>query len=305
MTGKNQIRNASTCTGLKSGDPTPCSLLNSTIQSLNVPFYELTVSVTPAKVLEMARDAGVSYMWTDARERRDLHCRQRTSARRRRASSTSSSASGSTRSPWRTTPTGMATFAAGGLRATAHFVVKVMDGEKIVYGETLPRPDQPEIMTPQAINDLTYALSQVGSAKVNIGWDTAGKTGTWEYNGAPTRTRMPGWSASPKRIAAAVWVGNAGDEQAIKDKSRGDHLGIRHSHQDLAEVHDRGHQGDEREEGEHEVQPAQFHRQREPRPVGAVADAGGAHRQVRSIANQPPIAGPTGGNGGLHPAEPR
>ena len=47
-------------------------LLQSTISSLNVPFYALTVSVTPTKVLEMARDAGIDYMWNDDRERQDL-----------------------------------------------------------------------------------------------------------------------------------------------------------------------------------------------------------------------------------------
>ena len=46
--------------------------------SLNVPFYDLTVSLTPAKVLEMARDAGINYMWTDDLERHGPARRHRT-----------------------------------------------------------------------------------------------------------------------------------------------------------------------------------------------------------------------------------
>ncbi len=49
-----------------------CTLLDSTVASLNVPFYGLTLSVSPAKVLEMAKAAGIDFMWTDDRVRQDL-----------------------------------------------------------------------------------------------------------------------------------------------------------------------------------------------------------------------------------------
>jgi membrane peptidoglycan carboxypeptidase len=114
---------------------------------------------------------------------------------------------------------GLATMAAGGLRATAHFVEKVMKRDTTVYGERLPRPDQPRIFSQQNSNDLTYALSQVGSAKVNIGWDTAGKTGTWEYTQATNENAHAWMVGFDKKIAAAVWVGNRDKEQSIKDKN--------------------------------------------------------------------------------------
>ena len=63
----NPIRDAGTCPS----DPArtgACSLLESVDLSLNVPMYDVTVSVTPAKVLEMARDAGIDTMWTDDRD---------------------------------------------------------------------------------------------------------------------------------------------------------------------------------------------------------------------------------------------
>jgi membrane peptidoglycan carboxypeptidase len=69
---ENPIRNASECVRDKTLKTGLCTLLDSTIASLNVPFYDVTVSVSPAKVLEMARDAGIDYMWTDDRARQDL-----------------------------------------------------------------------------------------------------------------------------------------------------------------------------------------------------------------------------------------
>ncbi len=85
-----------------------------------------------------------------------------------------------------------------------------------MYGETLPKPAP--VLNQQAINDLDFALSQIPSAKVNgIGWDTAGKTGTWEYNNSSTENAHAWMVGYTKKIAAAVWVGNKKNEQSIKD----------------------------------------------------------------------------------------
>jgi membrane peptidoglycan carboxypeptidase len=111
---------------------------------------------------------------------------------------------------------GMATMAAAGQRADVHFVTKVMKGENFVYGEKL-RTGGPAVLSPQQINDLTYALSQVSSADVNIGWDTAGKTGTWEYGPQPLENAHAWMVGFSRRIAAAVWVGNAGEEGPLYD----------------------------------------------------------------------------------------
>ncbi len=219
-TGTNKIRNASSCPTDMNKKTGACSLLNSTIASLNVPFYELTVSVTPAKVLAMARDAGIDYMWTDQRVRQELYKTKDT------ATLTPSKFDiilGIGQYPITVMDhaNGLATFAAGGLRAQAHFVTKVTDGDRIVYGETLPKPNQQRILIPQASDNLTYALSQVPSAKsLNIGWDAAGKTGTWEYNKRTDQNAHAWMVGYTKKIAAAVWVGNEKDEKAIVDKNK-------------------------------------------------------------------------------------
>ncbi len=213
-TGSKQVHNASTC---PTGADKPCSLLNSTIASLNVPFYEVTMSVGAQKVLDMARAAGVDYMWNDARVRQPLVGADLSKL----VPSTFDTVLGIGQYPITVMDhaNGVATFAAGGLRATAHFVTKVMDGDKTVYSETLPTGKEPRILSPEAENDLTYALSQVSAAKLSNGWDSAGKTGTWELN-ANNDENADAWMVGfTRRLAAAVWVGNKGAEKALRDKS--------------------------------------------------------------------------------------
>ncbi len=186
---ENPIRNYSTCDSDMDKSQQParsksgaCSLMESTALSLNVPLYDVTVSLTPGAVLTMARDAGIDTMWTDNRERIDLH----------------------TADVYELTPryfdlvlgigqypvtvldqaNSMATFAAGGLRARAHFVRTVSADGQLLYSETLPAPDQPRLLNASQLADLGYALR-----------DTAGtpglalKTGSWQYGPEPQRER--------------------------------------------------------------------------------------------------------------------
>ncbi len=216
-TGAAQVRNASTCGDLKAGDKTPCTLLQSTISSLNVPYYAVTLSVSPAKVLEMARNAGIDYMWTDARQRQDLRAVKNMGEMVPSRFDTILGI-GQYSVTVMDHANGLATFAAEGLRSTAHFVQKVTKDERVVYAETLPTGNQPRVFSQQNSNDLTYALSQVGSAKVNIGWDTAGKTGTWEYS-QQSKENAHAWMVGySRKLAAAVWVGNKAEEKPLRDK---------------------------------------------------------------------------------------
>jgi membrane peptidoglycan carboxypeptidase len=173
-----------------------------------VPLYDVTVSLSPAKVLAMARDAGIDYMWTDDRVRVDLRAAD----------------------PIQLTPSrfdmilglgqypvtvldqanAMATFAADGLRAKVHFVRSVSLAGKARYAETLPAPDQSRILNRQQIADFDYTLT-VGNIAM--------KTGTWEYNNR-TDQNAHAWSIGyDSTLATAIWVGNGKDEQAITDKT--------------------------------------------------------------------------------------
>jgi membrane peptidoglycan carboxypeptidase len=217
-TGSNQIHNASTCGNLKAGDKTPCSLLQSTISSLNVPYYAVTLSTGPANVLKMARDAGVDYMWTDARDRVDLRTLPNMASV---VPTRFDTVLGIGQYPITVMDhaNGLATFAAEGLRANAHFVTKVVKNNTTVYADTLPKPNQPRVFSQENSNDLTYALSQVSSAKVNIGWDTAGKTGTWEFSQASSENADAWMVGFSKKLAAAVWVGNKAELHPLRDKN--------------------------------------------------------------------------------------
>jgi membrane peptidoglycan carboxypeptidase len=202
----NPIRNVSACASNLQGSS--CTLVDSVRNSLNVPLYDVTVSLSPAKVLAMARDAGIDYMWTDDRVRVDLRAAD----------------------PIQLTPSrfdmilglgqypvtvldqanAMATFAADGLRAKVHFVRSVSLAGKARYAETLPAPDQSRILNRQQIADFDYTLT-VGNIAM--------KTGTWEYNNR-TDQNAHAWSIGyDSTLATAIWVGNGKDEQAITDKT--------------------------------------------------------------------------------------
>ena len=155
----NPIRNPSNCPSDQARTGA-CSLLESVALSLNVPVYDVTVSVSPAKVLEMARDLGIDAMWTDDAHRQDL---------RGTADMTSLVPSkfdivlGIGQYPVTVLDqaNAMATLAAGGLRATAHFVKQVHAGDSVLFGEKLPDLNQPRVLTAGQIADLTYALDLV------------------------------------------------------------------------------------------------------------------------------------------------
>jgi membrane peptidoglycan carboxypeptidase len=112
---------------------------------------------------------------------------------------------------------GVATFAAGGLHADAHFVQEVKKDGKKVYGETLPNPNAGRVINQGAVNDLTYAMSQV-APDLNIdGFQAATKTGTWELGGAGGVDNAHAWNIGfTTKLAAAVWIGSNGDEQPLK-----------------------------------------------------------------------------------------
>ena len=50
----------------------------------------------------------------------------------------------------------MATFAAGGLRAQAHFVQQLTAGNRVVYHDTPPDPSQPRVLNADALADVSY-----------------------------------------------------------------------------------------------------------------------------------------------------
>jgi membrane peptidoglycan carboxypeptidase len=111
----------------------------------------------------------------------------------------------------------MATYAAGGLRAQAHFVYHVIQDDRVIFGESLPRPDQPRALGQSAIADLDYALSHTAVTGKVTGRDSASKPGAWEYANSAVQNSNAWMVGYTGNLAMAVWVGNSKQEQAIKD----------------------------------------------------------------------------------------
>ena len=110
---------------------------------------------------------------------------------------------------------GMATFAAGGKRAQAHFVREVTQHGERVYAEALTQSDIG--LTQEQIDELTWTLTQVPAAKLTNGWDAAGKTGTWQAANSTRQnahTWMVGYTGA---LAVAVWLGTT-DGKALVTK---------------------------------------------------------------------------------------
>ena len=198
-----------------------CALWEATVASLNVTFFDLTEKLGPANVIEMAAKAGVDSMWANESDNPDpvrVELRDKAGADVVKRFSTEVGIG-----QYAITVTdhanGMATFAAGGKRADAHFVRSVIKDDKQVYGEKLRQTNIG--LDQEQINQLNWTLKQVEAAKLSNGWDSAGKTGTWQLGKSLTdnaHTWMVGYTGA---LAAAVWLGtNDGKALVTKD---GDH----------------------------------------------------------------------------------
>jgi membrane peptidoglycan carboxypeptidase len=195
-----------------------CSLSEAVNGSLNVPLYAVAQKVTPARVLELARSAGIDSMWVPAspnttRQRYDL----------------------------KGTPTGqltpspfggdvglgaypvtvedqanaMATFAAGGVRAQAHFVAVVRRGEQVAYRE--PTGPGQRVLNPAAVADLAWVMSQEPAGHLAHGVASAAKTGVWALRNSAVETAHAWLVGFTSSLAMAIWVGNVENELPLRD----------------------------------------------------------------------------------------
>ena len=212
-TAANPVRNSSTA-----ACQPDCQLWQATVASLNVTFFELTEKLGPDKVLDMANKAGIESMWTDKTggplpTRVDLNGKPGADTVSNFSTELGIGQYGVTVLDH---ANGMATFAAGGKRAQAHFVKTVMHKGDTVYQEKVSTTDLG--LGQEKINELNWTLRQVEAAKLNNGWDVAGKTGTWQLGDSTVdsaHTWMVGYTGA---IAAAVWLGTT-DGKALVTSS--------------------------------------------------------------------------------------
>ncbi|MEV6811302.1 transglycosylase domain-containing protein [Micromonospora sp. NPDC051296] len=194
-----------------------CALWEATVASLNVTYFELTEKLGTDKVIDMATRAGVDSMWAnkkgDSKPKR-IELRGHPGAETAEHFSTEVGI-GQYGITVEDHANGMATFAAGGKRAEAHFVRSVTKGDEEILEEQLT---QTEVgLDEEAIAQLNWTLSRVRAARLDNGWDTAGKTGTWQAGQSTTKnlhTWMVGYTGA---LAAATWLGTT-DGKPLRTK---------------------------------------------------------------------------------------
>jgi membrane peptidoglycan carboxypeptidase len=202
-----------------------CTLADATAASLNVPYFGLAERLGAASVVDAARDAGIDSMWMpspDQRPGRRVDLRDRAGTAGAEAFSTEV---GLGRYPITVLDhaNGVATFAAGGLRARVHFVRRVVKAGTGVHAERPPDDGQARVLGQAAVDDLTWTLSrnrtgQSGPAgRLADGRPVAVHTGEWPLGGSAVDT-VDAWAVGyTGNLAMAVWVGNEEFELPLRD----------------------------------------------------------------------------------------
>ncbi|WP_346537514.1 transglycosylase domain-containing protein [Micromonospora sp. DPT] len=202
-----------------------CTLRESTLKSLNVPFYHVSLDIGPDKIVGMAKKAGVSMMWqtnTNPPKGHDL---------------TKEDPKDLAPDPFYHVvaygqypitvldhANGIATFANKGVYNKAHFLVSAEKQNKDtgkwekLGGEQL-KPQKR--IDPNVVADVTNVLEDY-PAKVNHTLDggrkATAKTGTWELKEGTNENGDAWMIGYTPQLATAVWVGNKGKREAIKMK---------------------------------------------------------------------------------------
>ncbi len=237
--GNVEIHNAENTNGCEGGGKV-CRLWEATAESLNVPFYDVAGQVGPVKVLEFARDAGIRHIWNldNGQQRYDLQPNQPVTNQLNDAHI----GIGQYAVTVVDHAAGVATLAARGAAAPAHFVSQVYKGASLVYKEPF-KPTQVQGYSQQMADDESFALQKVlqGGTGKNLalvgGRVAAAKTGTWQASESATDTKNNGNSNAwmigyippdlgkkPQQfygLATAVWMGAVkGDSVAVTIKGQ-------------------------------------------------------------------------------------
>ncbi|MFF8764373.1 transglycosylase domain-containing protein [Nocardiopsis dassonvillei] len=179
----------------------PVNLIQSTAQSINTPFVELAVQMTPAAVDELAVQAGVAEEQTTTSAQGPLI------------------ALGTHQVSALDQAEGYSTFAAGGVHRPAHMVteLRTSDGQVIPPDDADLLENGEQVVTADVAADVTYAMTQVvepggggDQAALPDGRPVAGKTGT-------SSDAVSAWFVGyTPQLVAAVGLSRADANQALE-----------------------------------------------------------------------------------------
>jgi membrane peptidoglycan carboxypeptidase len=192
-----------------------CTLAEAMTASLNVPFFAAAQKVGIAGVLDVAREVGVDAMWvpetkTTPRQRIDLVDRGGGEA----APFGPDTALGLDPITVLDQANAMATFAAGGVRARAHFVQQVDDSSGVIY--TASATGQ-RVLDKRLADDITWVLSQNKAGRL-ARRPAAAKEGVWQLRSSAVETAHAWMLGYTHNLAIAVWVGNREIELPLRDR---------------------------------------------------------------------------------------
>ncbi|MEV0004381.1 transglycosylase domain-containing protein [Micromonospora sp. NPDC050980] len=233
-----------------------CTLEVSTLKSLNVPFYYITEKIGPDKVLDMAKQAGVTTMWRTDTNPAQAYDLTKVKDMNEVAPDPFFNVVGYGQYPITVLDhaNGVATFANQGVYNKAHFVKLVQKQNPntgkwdTVGGEKLkpqPRIDK------DVVADVTSVLEKYPAAvghRLDDGRQAAEKTGTWELGDGSTDNGDAWMIGYTPQLATAVWVGNVGDRKAIKYKGGGSISGAKMPGDIFERVMNDALKGEEKEE---------------------------------------------------------
>ena len=207
------VRNSSTAACQPS-----CSLVDATVASLNVPFFDLTEKLGVGNVIQMAAKAGIDNMWANvagqpAPVRTDLRGKPGAELAAQFSTEVGIGQYGITVLDH---TNGQATLAANGKRAQAHFVRSVEKAGEQVYGENLNQTDIG--LTQDQIDELDATLNKVTAGDFSKDWDAAAKTGTWQAGKSTTQNAHTWTVGYTRAIAASVWVGTTDGTALVTTK---------------------------------------------------------------------------------------
>ncbi len=167
----------------------------------------MTSTVGAGRVLETAAAMGFDAIWDNEGERHDLRTEDPTQLLE--AGFGAEVGLGQFSVTVIDQANAMATLAAGGQRARAHFVQEVRRGDDVLYQETLPSPDAPRVLSAGQVVDIGYVLSQRAGRN-----DLAIQSGAWLSDAQPTDAWSLGYT---RHLAVAIWLGSQDGQQPLRD----------------------------------------------------------------------------------------
>jgi membrane peptidoglycan carboxypeptidase len=194
-----------------------CTLRQSTVSSYNVPFYHIADKLGADKVIEMARNAGVTTMWTNNPVKPYDLTNKNTKIGE---SDPFYYVVGYGAYPITVLDhaNGLATITNRGVFNKAHFVMSVEQknaaGVWVKVGGEQLKPKQ--TIRQDVADDVNDVLQEI-SGGLPGGRPATGKTGTWELNEKSSDNAHAWMLGATPKLATAIWVGNAAKEQALID----------------------------------------------------------------------------------------